>query len=172
MPAGSSHLQASLSLTLEFSANPTNSLRKPVSEIMFHLTWTFLEPDSVTLLLVAAPVLSCYRKLCAQASSLTSVEIHRIRTPLNHRTPTSSIWSHQAHNVSKLLLLYYFRLGGMIFCLETYKRATSSTLHQSMHVFFLSLISPSTQGNPCTTSLRCDTCYTRTSLPNLHYEAP
>ena len=39
-----------------------------------------------------------------------------IRTPLDHRTSMSSIFYHRAHNVAKILLLYNFFLGGMIFC--------------------------------------------------------
>ena len=61
--------------------------------------------------------MSCYGKLRAEARSLTAAEIHRICTPLDHRTPTSSICSSQARDVSKILLLYDFRLGGMIRCL-------------------------------------------------------
>ena len=58
--------------------------------------------------------MSCYRKLHAEASFLTAVEIHSIRTPLDHRTSTSSIFYLWAHDGAKLLLLCNFRPGGMI----------------------------------------------------------
>ena len=72
---------------------------------------------SITLLCVAAPVMSYQEKSRDEAISLTSAEILRIRTPLNHRTFQSSICSQQAHDVAKLLILYNFRLGVMICCL-------------------------------------------------------
>ena len=61
--------------------------------------------------------MSCYGKLRAEGISLTAADIHRIRTPLDHRTSTSSICSLQARDVAKLLLLCDFRLGVMIRCL-------------------------------------------------------
>ena len=75
---------------------------------MFHLAWPFLEPMPTTLLCVSSPVISCYGKLRAKASYLTAADIHRFRTPLDHRTSTS------ACNIAKLLLLCNFRPGGMI----------------------------------------------------------
>ena len=72
MPAGSRHLQASLPLTLEFVTTLTKCFRKPVPELVFQLAWPFLDPLSITLLCVAAPVMSCYRKLRTEVSSLTA----------------------------------------------------------------------------------------------------
>ena len=84
---------------------------------MFYLTWPFLDPPSITLIRVAALVMSCYRKLRVESRSLTTVEIHRICTPLYHRTSTSSICPWQKCDVSKILLLCNFCSGGMIRCL-------------------------------------------------------
>ena len=98
--------------------NPTNYLCELVFEIIFHFAWPFLDPMSITLLCIAAPVISCYRKLHTKARSIISAEIHRILTPPNHRTSTSSICSQRAHGVYKILLLCDFRLGGMIRCLS------------------------------------------------------
>ena len=116
MTEGSRRLQASLSLTIEFVTTPTKYLRKPVSDIMFHLSWPFLDPLSTTLLCVAAPVMSCYRKLRTEVSSITAVEIHRICTPLDHRKSTSYICSLWEHDVDNKMLQYNFRPGGMIRC--------------------------------------------------------
>ena len=101
MTSGSRHIQASPSLTLEFATTPTDYFRKPVPEIMFHFAWPFLDPPSIINLCVSNPVISCYGKLRAEASSLTAAEIHRIRTPLDHRTSTSSICSLRTNNVAK-----------------------------------------------------------------------
>ena len=60
--------------------------------------------------------MSCYRKLRDEASSITAKEIHRIRTPLNQRTPTYSIRSLQVNDVTQILL-NDFCPGGMIRCL-------------------------------------------------------
>ena len=84
---------------------------------MFHLSWHFLHLLYITLICVAAPVMSFHGKLCAQSISLASVYIHRIRTPLNHRTPTSSIYSQCSRDVAKLLILCNFFLVVMIICL-------------------------------------------------------
>ena len=111
MPVGYRHLQALLSLTLKVAANPTDYLCKPVSDLMFHLAWPFIVPSSITILCVASTVMYCYGNLCAQSRSLTSADIQRILTPLNHRTSKSSIFSQRAHNVVKILLLCDFRLG-------------------------------------------------------------
>ena len=99
----------------------------------FHLGWMY-----ITLIWVAAPMMSCYGNICAQARSLTSAEIHRILTPLNHKTSTSSILYQREHGVTKLLLLCYFCLGLMIWCLvSTY---TSEFLDfESINAFLLSL---------------------------------
>ena len=117
MPAISRHLQASLPLNIEFATTHTVSICKPVSELMFHLTWPFMYPPSITLICVAYPVISCYGKLHAEARSFTAEDIHRICTPLDHRTPTSSICSLQARDVSNILLFYDLRPRGMIHCL-------------------------------------------------------
>ena len=84
---------------------------------MFHLTWPFLAPLSITLLFVAAPVMSCYGKLRSESIYLTAVEIHRIYNPLDHRTLTSSILSLRARGISNILFIYDFRPGGIIRCL-------------------------------------------------------
>ena len=84
---------------------------------MFHSAWPFLDPPSITLLCISAPLVSCYGKLRAEARSLTTTEIHRIRTPLDHRTPTSSICYLRTYGVAKILLLCDLRPGGMILCL-------------------------------------------------------
>ena len=59
---------------------------------MFHLDWPFLEPQSITIIYVAAPVMSCYGNLLNEAISITSIEIHRVFTPLNHRQSNSFIY--------------------------------------------------------------------------------
>ena len=117
MPAGYRYLQSSLSLTLEFATPPTDFLQEPVTDIIFHLAWPFLDPISITLLYVASPVMLCYRNLRAEASSLTAAEIHRICTPLDHITSTSSICSLRARNAAKILILCDFCPVGMIHCL-------------------------------------------------------
>ena len=107
MPAGSRHLQASPYLTLEFTTTPTNYLCEPVSEIMFQLP----------LLCIEDPVMSCYWKLRYESINLTAIETHMIRTPIDHRTPTSYICSLQAHYVAKIMLLCDFLPVGIICCL-------------------------------------------------------
>ena len=84
---------------------------------MFHPAWNFLDLLFIKFLYAASPMISCYGKLCAESIYINFVEIRRIHTPLKHRTSTSSICYHQAHDVAKLLLLYNFLLGGMICCL-------------------------------------------------------
>ena len=84
---------------------------------MFHFVCPFLDPPPITILCVAPPVMSYYGKLRSKSISLTSAEIHSIRTPLDHRTSMSSTCSEQAHEHAKLLILCNFRLGGMIRCL-------------------------------------------------------
>ena len=74
-------------------------------------------PPFIKILCVASPVMSCYGKLRAEARSLTSTEIHRIRTLLYHRTSTPFIYSRRMSGVAKLLILFNSRLGGMIRCL-------------------------------------------------------
>ena len=96
---------------------PTDSLRGPVSEIMFHLVWPFLDPPSVMLLCVESPVILCYGNLRAESRSLTCAEIHSIYTPIYQKTSTSSICSRQARDVFKIMILYNFRLLVMIRCL-------------------------------------------------------
>ena len=118
MPTGSRYLQASPSLTLEFVTIPKDYLRKPVLKLIFQFNWPFLEPPSITLLCVTAPVISCYRKLSDESISLTTAEVHRISTPLDHRTSTPSICTRRTRNVTKLMPLCDFRLGGMIRCLD------------------------------------------------------
>ena len=61
--------------------------------------------------------MACYGKLRADASSLTTAEIHRICTPLYYRTSTSSMWYLWAHKAAKIMILCNFRPGGMIRCL-------------------------------------------------------
>ena len=117
MPRSCGHIQASLSLTLEFVTNPTNSLLTPVPELIIHLAWPFLDPLAITILCVASPVMSCYGKLCTESRSITAVDIQRIHTPLDHRTSTSSICSLWVRDAAKILLLCYFCPGGMIRCL-------------------------------------------------------
>ena len=84
---------------------------------MFHFAWPFLDPPSITLLCVAVPVISFYSKLHSEAISLTAAEIHRIRTLLDHRTSTPSIFPWWMRDVAKLVLLFNFHPGGMIRCL-------------------------------------------------------
>ena len=50
MPTEYRHLQASPYLSLEFVANTTNYFCKPVSELIFHFYWPFMDPLSITLL--------------------------------------------------------------------------------------------------------------------------
>ena len=84
---------------------------------MFHLDWPFLDPQSITIIYVAAPVMSCYGNLRAEASYLTAKDIHRICTSLDHRTFTYSIYPLHTHDVDNILLLCDFPPGGMICCL-------------------------------------------------------
>ena len=114
MPAGSRHPQATPSLTLEFATTPTDSLHKPFSELIFHLTWPLLDPPSIMILCVATSVISCYGKIHNESISLTAAEIHRILTPLDHITSTYYTCSLWARDIAKLLILCNFRLGGMI----------------------------------------------------------
>ena len=72
MPAGSSYLQALPYLALEFVKTPTKYCRKPVSELMFHLAWPFLDPMFIMLLFVAAPMMSSDGKLRAESRSLAA----------------------------------------------------------------------------------------------------
>ena len=117
MPKGDRHLQSSSSLTLEFTKSPETILSEPVPELMFHFAWDFLDKESITSLCKAAPVMSSYRSLRSEASSLSIKEIDIIRRPLPHNQNVSSISHTRARDVAKLLLLCDFDTGNLIRCL-------------------------------------------------------
>ena len=113
----------------------------------------------------------CYSKLRALASSLTAAEIHRIRTLLYHRTYTSSTCSLNMRDVAKFLLLYYFRLGGMIrFLGGVY---TSNFLDfSSIDACLLALSNiPVNPGEPLHNFPTLQSYYTSTPPSNLRSEA-
>ena len=118
MPEKSRHLQSSFDLTVEFASHPTNSLCKPVPELMFHFAWDFLDVSSIRSLCRAAPVMSSYGKLCHEASRLTPSDIQAIRQPLDHSKSVTSICPSRARDVAKLLALCDFRIGGLIRSLQ------------------------------------------------------
>ena len=117
MQPGARHLHARSSHTLEFQSSPSTPLREPVPELMFHFAWDFLDASSLTSLCQAAPVMSSYGSLRAEASLLSIKDIDDIRAPLDHSKKVSSISPSRARDLAKILLLCDFNIGSFIRCL-------------------------------------------------------